>query len=168
MDADGLATAAHQQRPKPTPTPEHIPATKISVTINIDANIRFQINGLPSSISSNQKQVEQSDMKQHQPPGTRKTPKKTPSRPPQHSPEVRSRQTAPGNNTLPSSQSLTSCNCAMPVLPSRSRRPCPLPRSLQVQLCPHCCNNRTDDNTERRRKSSLCNTIACPTREVTL
>jgi hypothetical protein len=29
VDADGLATAAHKQRPKPTPTPEHIPATKI-------------------------------------------------------------------------------------------------------------------------------------------
>ena len=52
VDIDGLATATHKQRPKPTPTPEHIPATKIFVTINknryssnIDANIRFQING---------------------------------------------------------------------------------------------------------------------------
>ena len=52
VDVDGLATAAHKQRPKPNSTPEHVPATKISITINklryasnIDANIRFQING---------------------------------------------------------------------------------------------------------------------------
>jgi hypothetical protein len=52
VDADKLATDAHHRRPKPTPTPAHIPSTQISITINkhryasnIDANIRFQING---------------------------------------------------------------------------------------------------------------------------
>jgi hypothetical protein len=53
IDADKLATQSHTRpRSKPAATTAHIPATKMSITINniryasnIDANLRFQING---------------------------------------------------------------------------------------------------------------------------
>lgn len=53
IDVDKLATQQHNRpRSKPAPTTAHIPATKMSITINkiryagnIDANLRFQING---------------------------------------------------------------------------------------------------------------------------
>ena len=158
------------------PTPERIPATKISITIiknryssNIDANIRFQINGdyLCQYLQTKNKwfKPKTSGATKH---GTALTSrhsedisKSSLSRPPYLSSEVRSRQTTSGNQTIPPSKNSTYCNCAVPVLPRRTQRPSPALHTLQVQQCSHYCNKRTDGNTERHRKSSLRNHHRC-------